>query len=450
MAGESESVRRRQSSTTSEKLPIHIRQPSNPAARAQPKSSHVGDSFLQDFLNPSFDPATYLNASLSPLQQGGAGQQASRASDGQGQGQGQGQAVALGELSSEAQALISQLNAHTTRLSGTLTQLTDDILRSGSRLAYEVELLRGETLSFAETMNESLRPEVEKFLPEGLPSTGVAPTRELKATGDHGGKLASPTLGRTPTTAADGTTKTDDEKTQAEPDSALVTGTTEADGMPNEPTYVRQLRTLTLVRSRLDTVIKTFGEAMNFTFPPSELSVGSGFLSVSAPEPGTGSFGATGAGPGGESGKQQHSTEEKGQQVLKQLREEVSQLLKPSPTPGDKDRDGGGGDEDVIAGIERAAERVEELKELTVVWKGTAEEKGRVKFIESLARMVEERHKELLKEAEAAAKKEAAAAAGGARPRKGSVKAESKAEEERSILGGYGLMSQLQKLRSGL
>ncbi|PNH46005.1 hypothetical protein VD0004_g2034 [Verticillium dahliae] len=372
--------RRQKSSVSQKNLPLLTRQQAKPVF--QPKSSHVEDSFLQDFLDPSFDPAVFLNTTLPSLQHGSTSKGTDRA-------------VPLADLSNETQTLLSQLNAHTVRLSTTLTQLTDDILRSGSRLAYQVELLRGETLSFAETMNETLQPDIQKFLPEGLPDAS-------KEGAD---------VRRRPSAAS--TTPAPDEEASV---------SAEAASLPHEPTHVKQLRTLTLVRSRLDSVIKTFGDAMEFVFPPSELSAASGFLSVSAPEPGTGSFSSGGG--------EQQNTEEKGQQVLKKLREEVADLLK-----GD----------DAIAGIEKAAERVEELKDLTMVWKGTAEENGRVRFIEGLAKMVEERHRELLREAEDTAKREAGE---GNRPRKGSVKA--KAEEAKTILGGYGLMSQLQKLRSGL
>jgi hypothetical protein len=158
---------------------------------------------------------------------------------------------------------------------------------------------------------------------------------------------------------------------------------------------------------------------MEFVFPPSELSVSSSFLSVSAPDP----------------GPESHSTEEKGQQVLQKLRDEISQLLNNNPDP--------------IKGIEEAARRIEELKELkelNLVWKGTAEERGRTKFIESLARMVEVKHQDLLKELEQSAKRDG---------RKGEVVSSSKPESEGQATeskgyGSYGLMSQLQKLRSGL
>lgn len=387
---------------SSRNLPIHARQKSQSTSIIQPKSSHVEDSFLQAFLDPSFDPATYLNATLPPLQSG------NHAAPGP-------EAVPLSELSTQTQTLTTQLDAHTTRLSETLTQLTDDILRSGSRLTYQVELLRGETLSFAETLHEKLQSDIQKFLPDGLPTTADGNPAGASGTKDGNEPEQEATLAAVSTAAAE----------------AL------GPGLANEPQCVKQLRMLSLVRDRLDSVIHTFGEAMEFVFPPSELSAASKFLSVSAPEPGSGSFGPVG-------GAEQHTTEEKGQQVLKQLREEITQLLRNGK--------GEDGSDDHIAGIEKAAERVEALKTLATVWKGTAEEKGRAKFIESLAKMVEDRHRELLKQAEAATRDgNGVATESAGRSRKASVKQEAtKAEEEKSYLTGYGLMSQLQKLRSGL
>lgn len=337
-----------------------------------PKSTHTSDDFLKPFLNPSFDPAAFINSSLPPLQQ----RSTTSSPDGSG----------VADLSTQAQALLSQLNAHTTRLSNTLTGLTDDILRSGSRLAYEVEVLRGETASFSEAMNETLHEDIKKFIPEGLP-VGDEPAK----------KDAS--------TAADGDLS-----------NGIGRGT---DGDANEPQHIKQLQMLTEVRSRLEQVIKTFGDAMEFVFPPSELSVSSSFLSVSAPEPGS----------------QQQSSEDKGQQVLKQLRDEVASLLDSSDDP--------------VEGIAAAAQRVEQLKELTMVWKGTAEEKGRNKFIDSLAKMVEDKHRDLMREMEQAAKKEGKMETG--RSRKSSVTRDAAVTEDTKIMpGGFGLLNQLQKLRSGL
>ncbi|KAK4132870.1 hypothetical protein BT67DRAFT_463240 [Trichocladium antarcticum] len=351
----SKTSRRRQSSAASgtTSIAIHARQPAKQQA-PQPKSPHVADPFLHDFTDPSFDAAAYLNAALPPLQ--------TSTRPAAGQGASQGAAVPLAELSVQAQSVLSQLNAHTTRLSNTLTELTNDILRSGGRLAYEVELLRGETLGLAETLSERLEDDISKFVPAaggGIPDA-------------------------------------------AEPAS------------PDEPPQLAQLRTLTLVRARLDAVIKTFGEAMEFVFPPSEVSVGSSFLSVSAPD----------------AGGANHSTEEKGQQVLQSLRDEISGLLNDNP-------------QDPATGIEDAARRIAHLKELATVWAGTAEEKGRARFIESLAKMVEDRHRELLRDAEQPSRDDSARA-------EPDTAETDLSQPENKGYGGYGFISQLQKLRGGL
>ncbi|KAH8677308.1 hypothetical protein BX600DRAFT_122354 [Xylariales sp. PMI_506] len=365
-------LRRRQNSSASSRgLPHHTRQSSRvPQQPIEPKSAHVSDVFLQSFLSPSFDAASYLNSSLPPLQAHVSSITPSQ--DG---------AVPLAELSSQAQTLLSQLNAQTTRLTNTLTQLTDDILRSGSRLAYEVELLRGETLGFSESLSEGLQDDIVKFVANGIQEpAGGKPTSTAEAQ-------------RTPVAVA-----------PTEPTSTEI----------EDPTYITQLRTLTLVRSRLDLVIKTFGDAMEFVFPPSELSVSSSFLSVSAPD----------------AGGQEHSTEEKGQQILKQFRDEISDLLSSSKDP--------------VEGIEKAAFRIEQLKELTNVWKGTAEEKGRTKFIDSLAKIVEDRHKELMREMEQNGRRDAKL------DPESNVRKSMEGPAESKGLSGYGIMSQLQKLRSGL
>src|SRR6202012_2923462 len=81
------------------------------------------------------------------------------------------------DLSSQTQDLLSQLNAHTTRLSAILTQLTDDILRSGGRLAYQVEVLRGETIGLTETLTDGLKDDITRFVPSGV-SLKVEETEE--------------------------------------------------------------------------------------------------------------------------------------------------------------------------------------------------------------------------------------------------------------------------------
>ena len=363
MAWDSKSARRRQNSSAT-KQPVHTQNRSINSVVIEPKSAHVADPSLQPFLALSFDPADYLNVTLPSLQ----------TAPGRG-------GVPLAELSTQTQTMLSQLSAHTARLTTTLTSLTDEILRSGSRLAYEVEVLRGETLGLSEALTEGLQEDVAKFVPNGLDQDLARRQSRAETNG---------TRRRSSTTTAP-TTLIREESTPVV-----------------DPPYITKLRTLTLVRERLDTVIKTFGDAMAWTFPPSEVSVSSSFLSVSAPEPGS----------------EMHSTEEKGQQVCQKLRDEIADLLIGR---------------DPIEGIEAAAKRVEELKDLATVWKGTAEERGRVKFVESLAKLVEDRHRDLLREAEQDGK---------LRQRVESLHEESDSGvEEDKPQSGYGFLSRLQKLR---
>jgi hypothetical protein len=346
-----------------------------------PKSAHVEDPALQPFMSSSFDAAEFLNATLPSLQSARSAPQ-SPPHD-----------VPLSELSTQTQTLLSHLSAHTTRLTDTLTQLTDEILRSGSRLTYEVEMLRGETLGVSEALAEGLQDDISRFVPEGLENCFRKPSHVV----DNGGVRTR--------------------------NSTLSSPKTPIQNVPlaqsTDPEYVTRLRTLTLVRNRLETVIKTFGDAMAWTFPPSELSVSSAFLSVSAPEPGS----------------EAHSIEEKGQKVSKQLREEIADLLVKRSDP--------------IDGVEAAARRVEELKELSKVWKGTAEDKARVKFVESLAKMVEDRHRELLRESSTDDRMGLKAETIGRAENSRSTD-ESTPVYESKAQSGYGFISQLQKIRGGL
>ncbi|KAI1740486.1 hypothetical protein F4680DRAFT_89506 [Xylaria scruposa] len=387
------SARRRQNSSvslSSRSLPYHTRQKSK--AHLEPKSAHVSDPFLQSFLSPAFSPADYLNSTLPSLQTSARTNDPSQ--------------VPLAELSAQAQTQLSQLNAHTTRLTNTLTQLTDEILRSGSRLAYEVELLRGEALSLSETLTDTLHDDVVKFVPGGLQEE-TAETKGSDAVTTQSTSTSQRRIsGATPAAA--------------NTEGAAPVGTDGVARDTKDPAFISQLQTLTLVRSRLDTVVKTFGDAMEFVFPPSELSVSSSFLSVSAPEPGS----------------QERSTEEKGQKVLKQFREEISGLLNNAGS-------------DPVEGIEKAARRIEELKELTTVWNGTAEEKGRTKFIDSLAKMVEDRHKELMREMEQAGRRDGRTDGESGQRKSANGGLDAAASESRG-LSGYGIMSQLQRLRTGL
>lgn len=281
--------------------------PSQSPSPARPPAK--GSSTAPDFTNPSFDAADYLNNVLPPLTLG-TSQPYNRLPG----------SVPLPDLSAQVQSLLSQVSAQNVRLSDTLTQLTDEILRSGGRLAYEVEVLRGEAIGLRDSLTEGLRGDITKFVPGG--------DGEGEEEGD-----------------AD---EINDKETTVE-----------------DPEYIKKLRTLNQVRSRLEDVVHTFGEAMEWPLPPSEVSLTSSFISVSAPEP----------------GPESHSREEKGQEVARKLRAEVTELL---------DSDGGG-----QAGVEAAARRVEAVRVLAMVWRGSAEEKARNRLVDSLTKIVDDRRRAL-------------------------------------------------------
>ncbi|PWY80385.1 hypothetical protein BO94DRAFT_537256 [Aspergillus sclerotioniger CBS 115572] len=271
-----------------------------------------------DFTDQSFDPADYLNNALPPLTLASTQANLSRGPAG---------AIPLSELSSQVQSVLSQINAQNARHSTTLTQLTDEILRSGGRLAYEVEVLRGETIGLSDTLTEALQGEIAKFVPDNV---------------DHDKDA--------------GIEESEHSEEQIEREEEIPV---------QDPEYITKLRTLNQVRARLEEVVQTFGDAMEWPLPPSETSIASSFISVSAPDP----------------GPESHSREEKGQEVAKKLRMEVTELL---------DMNGGG-----QAGVEAAARRVESLRTLSSTWKGTAEEKARNRFVDSLAKIVDDRRKAL-------------------------------------------------------
>ena len=231
------------------------------AIKIESKSAHVGDSNIQPFLQPDFDPVEYLNSTLPSLSLSGSSSSLQRG----------GKAVPLPELSSQLQTLLAQLNAQTTRLSSVLTQLTDEIIRSGSRLAYEVEVLRGETLGLTDTFENGLKKEIESFVPS------------KKEEGTTGEQLA-------------GQDGPQDEQTKS---------------ISTEPEFLERLRNLTTVRERLDAVIKTFGSAMQWPLAPSETSLTSSLISVSGPE----------------SSDDSRSREEKGKEYMEKLRSEINDLL---------------------------------------------------------------------------------------------------------------------------
>ncbi|KAI4747077.1 hypothetical protein E4T50_02576 [Aureobasidium sp. EXF-12298] len=327
---------------------------SEAAIRSEPKSTHVQDEALQPFLQPQFDPADYLNATLPSLTFSTPTKDR----------------VSLADLSAQTQTLISQLNVQTSRLTNTLNQLTDDILRSGSRLAYQVEMLRGETAGLTDALNTSLQPDIALFAPQTQPT-------EL-------------------------------EKDDIPPEQTAVS----TSAQPIEPDYISKLRTLVMVRQRLDSVIKVFGEAMAWPIAPSDL-VSSSFISVSAPSAG---------GP-----EETRNREEKAKEHAQKLRDEITLLLQNAVSAEE--------------GITAAIKRIDELRDLATVWKGTAEEKARARQIDGLEKIVEDEQKTLARKADAK-KRTASPAAVDYR-----YNSASEAARTTNQGSGYGFMNNLRRIK---
>ncbi|TKA79462.1 hypothetical protein B0A55_04216 [Friedmanniomyces simplex] len=342
--------------------------PSN--TRARPVSQHVADSSVQPFLQHDFDPVDYLNTTLPALSTTTRPAQSAQ----------HGRAVPLSELNAQLQTLLSQVNAQMTRLSNTLTQLTDEIIRSGGRLAYEVEVLRGDTTGLTDVLENGLKKDIELLAPRreavnGVPSEHEAGTLDRITPNDEPQEYTS---------------------------------------TPNEPEYLDKLRTLAAIRSRLDAVIKVFGDAMAWPLAPSELpSASSSLISLSSPE----------------SDAETRDREAKGKQYLDALRAEINDLV------------GAGNDQVTLAA---AAARLEELRQLAEVWKGTVEEKARVRLVEGLLRPIEERQR-ALERAGQARKSAVSPSRGGVDLRYGDLNASS--SRAAGEAGGYGFLRNLRNLR---
>ena len=182
-----------------------------------------GDRISTTLSNPAFDAVDYLNDILPTFILPPQSAKQNRAS-------------ALQNASSETQSLLAKINTHNIRSSSELTSLTDEILRSGNRLAYEVEILSGDVNNFYETLTEGLKADIDHFV-----HNEVAAGESLHST---------------------------EQQAKAKKD----------------PAFITQLRTLSQVKARLEAVVAVFGEGMKWPLPPSDQSMANALISVSAPE----------------------------------------------------------------------------------------------------------------------------------------------------------------------
>ena len=268
-----------------------------------------GGVFIAKLGQAQFDPVDFLNDTLPNLNLSSQPQTLKGS-----------RATYIQSTSNEALDVLSSLNTVNIRSTSELTTLTDEIIRSGNRLAYEVEVLRGDINGFHEVLTETLRNDIAQFVRD------EAVDAEQTLLGTDGDELA-----RSPVPK-------------------------------DEPEFMSRLRLLGKVKARLESVITVFGEAMKWPVPPSEVS-GAALISVSAPELGI----------------QSTKEDDKTREVLMHVRAEINDLI--------------GTDAVGYAGLEAASRRVQHYRQLAMLWKGTGEEKARLKFVESLTRLVDDRKK---------------------------------------------------------
>lgn len=270
-------------------------------------TTEVRDEVSENLFEADFDPIQHLNDTLPSLSLTSQGAKQNRASQ-------------LQSTSAEITNRVSRLNAYNARTSTELTILTDEILRSGSKLAYEVEVLRSDANSLFDLLSETLKEDIHHFVREDT-SNEVPEDMQGAGATSLGGK--------------------------------------------NDPDFMQQLRLLGQVKARLEEVIRVFGDALKWPIPPSDVSVASSLISVSAPELGVASS----------------AEDDRARATIRQFREELSDLL--------NSEEGG------IAGLEAASKKLDEWQNLALVWKGTAEERARNRVVDGFAKIVDDRKRQL-------------------------------------------------------
>ncbi|KAL7272523.1 hypothetical protein RUND412_004665 [Rhizina undulata] len=185
--------------------------PSTTTTNSSSSSALLSDPILAPFLSSNFSASTYINSSLPPLLPPPTLSSAKSSKPG---------AETLSALSSKATTLLSTLDLHTQRLIAHLQTLTDEILRVGPRLGYEVDLLRGDVIGLGETLEVTLVSDIARF--SSLNTSGEGTEIE-----DNGGEPRP----------------------------------------QDKPEVLDKLEMLATVRSRLEEVIRIFGEAMDWGLP---------------------------------------------------------------------------------------------------------------------------------------------------------------------------------------
>ncbi|KAK6346935.1 hypothetical protein TWF696_007033 [Orbilia brochopaga] len=295
-----------------------------------PADGPLADPVLQPFLADNFSPAAYLNSTLPPLSS----------------------TSSLHSLHSTATTLLSSLDVHLSRLQATLSALTDEILRATPRLSYELQVLRSDVISLADTLSSPRTRQLTQCL------------ADVSLEDSSQGQLDPPpadTAAGTTTTTTNGDGGGVNSAANGEKQSNAATAST-------KPQVLKRLETLALVRRHLEDVVKVFGEAMEWTLTDTQKT------SIPLPTTSTSSLGA----------------------YIPPSRTPSPAVFdgrkKPTSTSTSTNNTGTGSDKitDEISylllneEIEQATQKVEELAKLCDVWKNTSEHDARLRFVENL------------------------------------------------------------------
>ncbi|KAF3918638.1 hypothetical protein AA313_de0204385 [Arthrobotrys entomopaga] len=297
--------------------------------------SLLADPLLQPFLSDSFSPSAYLNSTLPPLSTTSVISASSNT-------------VSLQTLHSTATDLLTSLDVHLNRLQSTLSTLTDEILRATPRLSYELQVLRSDVISLADTLSSTRTRQLTECLADvSLQDSGA-------------GAATAPAPG-TPSNINANDDSHDESKDRRKPSAAT---STTASGKPQ---VLKRLETLVLVRRQLEDVIKVFGEAMAWTLTDTQKT------GIPLPTTATSSLGAyippsRSPSPGIIDGRKR-SPQNSGPSAMAagsdKFTDEISYLL-------------------LNEEVDKATEKVEELAKLCDVWKNTSEYDARLRFVENL------------------------------------------------------------------
>ncbi|EPS45607.1 hypothetical protein H072_423 [Dactylellina haptotyla CBS 200.50] len=295
----------------------------------------MDDPALQPFLSDAFSPTAYLNSTLPPLSP---------------------PAASLQLLHSTATDLLSSLDAHLNRLQTTLSTLTDEILRATPRLSYELQVLRSDVISLADTLSSART----RQLTDCLADVSLDPAGDQEPNDDR-----------------------NDNEPKARRKSHPATSTTPT--TPGKPQVLKRLETLALVRRHLQEVRKVFDDAMEWTLTDAQKT------GIPLPTTATSSLGAyippsRSPSPSVMDGRKRASHSGNNAAAgSDKFTDEISYLL-------------------LNEEVDKATQKVEELAKLCDVWKNTSEYDARLRFVENLRWKVMEATK--VEEPQAAEKKD--------------------------------------------